>query len=47
MLWFMLFLRISPIIPNWFVNIASPHVGMKFKYFFLGTLFGLMAYFIL
>jgi len=40
--WYMLFLRLTPLIPNWFVNIASPVVGMPFKYFFFGTLFGLM-----
>mmetsp|Transcript_45132 Transcript_45132/g.69096 ORF Transcript_45132/g.69096 Transcript_45132/m.69096 type:complete len:83 (+) Transcript_45132:213-461(+) len=38
----MLFLRITPLVPNWFVNISSPIVGMYFKYFFFGTLFGLM-----
>lgn len=36
----MLFLRLTPLIPNWFVNIASPIVGMPVKYFSLGTLFG-------
>jgi uncharacterized membrane protein YdjX (TVP38/TMEM64 family) len=36
----MLFLRLTPLVPNWFVNIASPIVGMPVKYFSLGTLFG-------
>jgi len=38
--WYMLFLRITPLIPNWFVNISSPIVGIPFPYFFFGTLFG-------
>jgi len=40
--WYMLFLRITPLIPNWFVNVSSPIVGIPFKHFFFGTLFGLM-----
>jgi len=40
--WYMLFLRLTPLVPNWFVNIASPIVGMPFKIFFFGTLLGLM-----
>ena len=38
--WYMLFLRITPLVPNWFVNISSPIVGIPFSYFFFGTLFG-------
>lgn len=38
----MLFLRISPIVPNWFVNVASPIVGMPIHIFAFGTFFGLM-----
>lgn len=38
----MLFLRFTPLIPNISVNVASPIVGLPFKYFFFGTLFGLM-----
>ena len=37
----MLFLRITPLVPNWFVNIASPIVGIDLKYFFIGTLLGI------
>jgi len=40
--WYMLFLRITPLIPNWFVNVSSPIVGIPFRTFFFGTLFGLM-----
>lgn len=38
--YYLLFLRITPLLPNWFVNIASPLVDVKFKYFFLATLIG-------
>jgi len=39
--WFMLFLRISPMLPNWFVNISSPIVGVPYFIFFLATLIGI------
>lgn len=38
--YYLLFLRITPLLPNWFVNIASPLVDVPFKYFFLATLIG-------
>lgn len=38
--YYLLFLRITPLLPNWFVNIACPLVDVKFKYFFLATLIG-------
>ncbi|KAF4323932.1 hypothetical protein BBO99_00002351 [Phytophthora kernoviae] len=40
--YYLLFLRITPLLPNWFVNIACPLVDVPFKYFFLATLIGLM-----
>jgi len=40
--WYMLFLRLTPLVPNWFVNMASPIVGIPLKTFFLGTFLGLM-----
>ncbi|KAF1792276.1 SNARE associated Golgi protein [Phytophthora cactorum] len=40
--YYLLFLRITPLLPNWFVNIACPLVGVPFKYFFLATLIGLV-----
>jgi uncharacterized membrane protein YdjX (TVP38/TMEM64 family) len=40
--WYMLFLRLTPLIPNWFVNLGCPLVGMPYKYFFLGSLIGLI-----
>jgi uncharacterized membrane protein YdjX (TVP38/TMEM64 family) len=40
LLWYMLFLRLTPLIPNWFVNLASPLVGMPYIYFLGATFFG-------
>jgi uncharacterized membrane protein YdjX (TVP38/TMEM64 family) len=40
----MLFLRFTPLIPNVSVNVAAPIVGLPFKYFFFGTLFGIILY---
>lgn len=40
--YYLLFLRITPLLPNWFVNIACPLVDVQFKYFFLATLIGLL-----
>jgi uncharacterized membrane protein YdjX (TVP38/TMEM64 family) len=37
---YMIFLRITPILPNWFINIASPHLGVPLETYFLGTLIG-------
>lgn len=37
----MLFLRISPIVPNWVVNVANPIVGMPLHIFAFGTFFGI------
>jgi uncharacterized membrane protein YdjX (TVP38/TMEM64 family) len=36
----MLFLRITPLLPNWFVNVASPIVGVPLHIFVLATLVG-------
>jgi uncharacterized membrane protein YdjX (TVP38/TMEM64 family) len=38
----MLFLRITPLLPNWLINLASPIVGVPFKHFFFATMIGLM-----
>lgn len=44
-LWvFVIFLRMSPIIPNWFVNLASPIVGIPLTSFYLGTFLGLIPF---
>lgn len=42
-LWnYFLFLRISPLLPNWFVNLASPIFSIPFHIFFIGTFLGVM-----
>eukprot|EP01017_Pseudomicrothorax_dubius_P029120 TRINITY_DN3507_c0_g2_i2.p1 TRINITY_DN3507_c0_g2~~TRINITY_DN3507_c0_g2_i2.p1 ORF type:complete len:279 (-),score=36.67 TRINITY_DN3507_c0_g2_i2:50-886(-) len=40
--WYMLSLRLTPLVPNWLVNISSPIVGIPLTHFFFGTLLGLM-----
>ncbi|KAI9017734.1 hypothetical protein BC832DRAFT_527544 [Gaertneriomyces semiglobifer] len=42
--YFLLFLRLFPFSPNWFLNIASPFVGVPIVSFFLSIFFGLMPY---
>eukprot|EP01130_Rhizamoeba_saxonica_P015227 TRINITY_DN6790_c1_g1_i2.p1 TRINITY_DN6790_c1_g1~~TRINITY_DN6790_c1_g1_i2.p1 ORF type:complete len:212 (-),score=16.49 TRINITY_DN6790_c1_g1_i2:236-787(-) len=37
---YFLFLRFSPLLPNWFVNIASPVFGVPFHIFWFGTFIG-------
>ncbi|PRP75346.1 hypothetical protein PROFUN_05657 [Planoprotostelium fungivorum] len=39
---YVLFLRFTPVVPNWFVNIASPIVGISLHLFALATFFGVM-----
>ncbi|XP_042507181.1 uncharacterized membrane protein At4g09580-like isoform X3 [Macadamia integrifolia] len=39
---YMLFLRITPTLPNTFINLASPVVDIPFNVFFLATLVGLI-----
>jgi hypothetical protein len=36
----MMFLRLTPLIPNWFVNLGSPLVGMPYIYFIIASFFG-------
>ena len=31
----------TPLVPNWFVNLSSGHVGIPLSYFFLATAIGL------
>lgn len=38
----MLFLRLTPLIPNWFVNLASPLVGIPYRYFLVASFIGMM-----
>ncbi|GAV02464.1 hypothetical protein RvY_13027 [Ramazzottius varieornatus] len=42
--YYLLFLRLFPASPNWFLNIASPHIGIPVHKFFLTVLLGLMPY---
>jgi len=37
---YILFLRITPFLPNWFVNMVSPVVDIPISTFFWGTMFG-------
>ncbi|ORX86710.1 hypothetical protein K493DRAFT_360077 [Basidiobolus meristosporus CBS 931.73] len=37
---YLMFLRITPILPNWFINIASPHLDVPIGTFFVATFFG-------
>jgi len=39
---FFLFLRITPILPNWFINISSGNLGISYRTFLLGTALGLI-----
>uniref|UniRef100_A0A0D6R6Z1 VTT domain-containing protein n=1 Tax=Araucaria cunninghamii TaxID=56994 RepID=A0A0D6R6Z1_ARACU len=39
---YMLFLRITPTLPNTFINVASPIVDVPYHIFFLATIFGLI-----
>ncbi|XP_022103277.1 transmembrane protein 41A-A-like [Acanthaster planci] len=41
---FLLFLRLFPMSPNWFLNISSPIIGIPPLQFFLSVLIGLMPY---
>lgn len=40
----MIFLRVTPLIPNWFVNLSSPIAGIPLSTFYLGTFIGLMPF---
>ena len=37
---YILFLRITPFLPNWFINIVSPVIGVRLPPFWLGTFVG-------
>jgi uncharacterized membrane protein YdjX (TVP38/TMEM64 family) len=39
---YMLFLRITPLLPNWLLNLSSPVVGVPYYHFILATFIGLM-----
>ncbi|XP_046384661.1 transmembrane protein 41A-like [Ischnura elegans] len=44
LLYFLLFLRIFPVTPNWFINVASPIAGIPLHLFFITVLIGLLPY---
>ncbi|XP_013378653.1 transmembrane protein 41B isoform X2 [Lingula anatina] len=37
---YIIFLRITPFLPNWFINITSPVIGVPLLPFFVGTFIG-------
>ncbi|KAG6555235.1 hypothetical protein Mapa_003276 [Marchantia paleacea] len=39
---YILFLRITPILPNWFINVSSPLVGVPYRNFVIGTILGVI-----
>jgi len=38
---YILFLRITPFLPNWFINLTGPLVGVPLKPFFWGSVIGM------
>lgn len=44
LLYWLLFLRLFPMTPNWFLNIASPVVGVPLHLFSISVFIGLMPY---
>jgi len=40
--WYMLFLRVTPLFPNWAVTLCSPIVGVPLRVFFIATAVGLI-----
>lgn len=44
MLSFLLFIRLFPVTPNWFVNVASPIVGVPLNLFAISVFIGLLPY---
>ncbi|CAF3126372.1 unnamed protein product [Rotaria sp. Silwood2] len=40
LIWFIIFLRITPILPNWFINVFSPILDVPIGLFFAGTFAG-------
>ena len=37
---YMIFLRVTPFLPNWFINIVAPVIDVPVWPFFLGTFIG-------
>ena len=40
LIFYIIFLRITPFLPNWFINIASPQIGVSLWPFIIGTFIG-------
>jgi len=40
---YIVFLRITPFLPNWFINMVSPVINVPLSTFFIGTFFGLSS----
>lgn len=38
--WYIVFLRVTPFLPNWFINLASPVINVPWKPFVFGTFVG-------
>ncbi|XP_065158953.1 transmembrane protein 41B isoform X2 [Atheta coriaria] len=39
---YVIFLRVTPFLPNWFINLTAPVIGVPLRPFALGTLLGVM-----
>ena len=37
---YIIFLRITPFLPNWFINLVSPVIGVRLAPFWFGTFVG-------
>lgn len=42
LIYYLLFLRVTPLLPNWFINISSPILNVPLSKFALATFIGLM-----
>jgi uncharacterized membrane protein YdjX (TVP38/TMEM64 family) len=40
LLYYIIFLRVTPLVPNWFINLASPLIDIPLRAFALGTFIG-------
>jgi len=41
LLYYVIFLRVTPIVPNWFINLASPLIDIPLFPFAFGTFIGI------
>lgn len=44
LLWYLVFLRVIPMSPNWLINVTAPIVGVPFLTFAASVFIGLMPY---